>query len=322
MQDGAPFCFYCGYNLAGLDLPRPCPECGWTADPQRQIEEARAWFASWRAWFGSLHRPSRLPPGLLYALDDERSRQIARRRVFVALALPAILTLVVVLVAASFVVQRTYKCYYVNPQDPQRIQRLIRQDSTVDRPFHLNLHLLLGPSDFILLASPTKLERCEDLISEQVKLGFPPTLDKWAATCSLTPILVLVFGYGACRLLLVFAVRGAESQRGQRLKRCCVTAASIPAVLGGIGSWLWLAFVVCQAPREFYGSWGSFETFWMSLAAVGVWLIAGIVGTLTCVRLDRCGLVLVPWSWFWCAFMIACVGEPLLAWYLLIRLLG
>lgn len=327
MVDDAPFCFYCGYNLTGLGLPRPCPECGRSADPTRQADKARAWFASWRAWLGSLSRSSRLPAGLLYVLYDDRSRRVARRRLFIALVMPALLSLVTVLAGASFVVHRNYKIYYMAPDDPHQTQRRVRQDSADDRPFNFDLHLFLGFSawDLVLPAPPPTWDRFEEITSSETRFAPPPVLDDWAATAAFAPLLILACGYGSCRLLLRVTTKGfGESEEKRRLRRSLKAATSIPVVLCGLGSWLWLVAVVTIAVEGFGKLPAMVGDVYMllPLLAVAIWLIAAAVGSWTYIRLDRGGIVFVPWSWFWIACVGLAVAEPLVVWYLLMKVFG
>lgn len=320
--DDAPFCFYCGYSLTGLDLPRPCPECGQTADPQRQLDEARTWFASWRAWFGAVRRPSRLPAGLLYALDDNRLRKIARRRVFIALVLPALLTSMVVLAGASFAIHKTGRSYYVNPKDPARTPLRVEPLLNDERPFNFYLHMRLN---LFRSSPPPTWEYVEEVTSSKATFSPPPELDSLAVTAGFAPFLVLIFGYGSSVLLLEFIVKRLRVIRGrQRLQSSLRVMASVPVILVGIGSWLWLLGIVYLLV---VGS-GDVQRFndddipnALLSGSVMIWLLSGIIGPLIYVRFDRCGRLYVPRYLFYIPSMVLSVGGPLLAWSLLMRLL-
>lgn len=98
MPESPAFCFSCGYDLTGLDLPRACPECGRLADPAAQTEAARQWFArgaAWRWWVG------KAPPGVLYVLHDPDSLRRAHLRQWRWLWLPMIVIPIIVVVRLS-----------------------------------------------------------------------------------------------------------------------------------------------------------------------------------------------------------------------------
>jgi hypothetical protein len=97
-----PFCFNCGYELTGLDLPHACPECGRIADPDAEIAAAQKWFAheAWKPW--AALRPSRIPLTIWHIPRDDQSRRIARQRRRWFLWIPAFLVTFLVLVAYQF----------------------------------------------------------------------------------------------------------------------------------------------------------------------------------------------------------------------------
>lgn len=291
------------------------------ADPQRQAEEARAWFASWRAWFGSFRRPSRLPPGLLYVLDDDRSRRIARRRVFIAIILPAILTLVTVMTGASFVIHKTGKSYYVDPKDPHRTQRSVEPLSHDERPFNFYLHgrlNLWGPGP------PPTWEYVEEVTSSKARFAPPPELDPFAVTAGTAPLLVLIFGYGTSALLLEIIMKRSRARwAGRHIQSSLRVAKSMPSAICGLGSWVWFFGIIyllvvasgdLQCLSDALGAW-------LLLGSLAAWLMSGVVGPLTYVRFDRSGVVFTPWYLFCVLSMVVSVGSPFLVWFILMKLL-
>ena len=99
------FCFDCGYDLHGLELPRACPECGCVADPAGDVRRVRSWFAGRPAAIGWILRPGRIPPGSWYALFDRGSLQLARKREWLWLWMPALLAAVTVAMGCLITVE-------------------------------------------------------------------------------------------------------------------------------------------------------------------------------------------------------------------------
>jgi hypothetical protein len=94
-------------------------------------------------WLWLFRRRSRLPLGLLYTLTDLHSIRRARRRVVLALWLPAILSTSIVLAGSSVTVEYDVRIWYHGRDDPQRTPLRDVSESERDVLYNFNFHLLL-----------------------------------------------------------------------------------------------------------------------------------------------------------------------------------
>ncbi len=304
-----PFCFRCGYDLTGLTLPRPCPECGFTYDPVRDAEAARAWFASARSlwWFV---RPSRNPDGLFHVLHDAGSVRVARRRRFRWLLLPAILTFVTLLTGTMFVVEYDEKISYYEKGDPTRTPVSNRWYHESDRVFYYELKLF---REGLFFKKPPSWVRVTEVVNRRVVFVFPDELDPLPFFLNGAPCFVLLLGY----LPAMFVIRRRSGSRHLSVDRpeftlSASSAAALTAPVFGAALWLFYAVVVAfgiataclWADRTFE------PAAYLVLGTGGCWAMAGIVGFPLLVSMDRARVVFPNRLWANVVLILAAVGVP------------
>lgn len=241
MVTDRPFCFSCGDELTGLDLPHQCPECGEHVDPKQQAAMARNWLASRRAWWWLLCGRSMLPPGLLYCGHDTALIRKGRRRIFFMLWFPALLSVLVIAAGTCVLVEYDVRLWYYDRSDPDRKPLRVVNGKDTDRPYNLNLHLF---RDFFF-SPPANWESVEERHRRYVRLVWPPHLDQFAIRSAGFVWLMLLFGYLPCCGLLATLAKRTATQRGRsELRSSMRTARRMLIVPAGVAAWLWLALVI------------------------------------------------------------------------------
>ena len=320
-----PFCFWCGYDLFGLELPRPCPECGHVSDPVRDQKEARRWFASPRSWFGWLFRPSKTPPGLWYVLDDTGSARVARRRCFRWLWLPVVLTSLMVVSGVFFGVEYDVKIWYYKQSDPKRTPLRVVHEKDTDRLFYFNLHFFRGG---IFYSKPASWERVIERQNQRfVMTRYPADKDVWELLlCGALPWSALLCGYLPSRWCLSWLSRRTlSSHRRHRLRRTIVTASSVavPTFCATLWAWLGVGAVSCLATvslsNEDLLDQGNFI---MPAIPIAGWALASVTAWPVLVTRDRARRIL-PHRFIACLTLVGiAAGGPVAAIWLLGILLG
>jgi hypothetical protein len=244
-----PYCFDCGYNLQGLELPRACPECGRHCDPAVEIPQLRAWFARRKTAITWLFRKGPAPTGIWTALGDKRSLAIAKRRERFWLWLPALLTLVTVGVGSFVTVDYSLRMWYYEKTD------LLRKPFGEEK--FVGTAWLIGPGLF----SPVWTGGVPNswiMVRERHRTGVG-----WAAPSCLIyphlisggpPIVAILISFLPCKLLSRCAANlGTKVHRRPEIVRASKAAWSLMAGPLGASLWLWLLVIWICAGYELIG---------------------------------------------------------------------
>jgi len=286
-----PTCLSCGYSLIGLDLPRPCPECGVTADPPRQLEEAREWFGTgvrWNWWL----RANGLAAGLLYALSDSESCRIARRMRRRWLWLPALLCSITVLGGASIEIESDVKIsYYRFGKKPVRVNDVTDHE----RPYNFNLNLFR--EGFFSPGPPSYFSRrVEELVERRFCFVVPRLMDPILATFILPPwLIVLCARLGReviCRAAAMRQPIGAVRER----RRSLGAAAALISQPYGIVLWIWYTLIVVVGISYLMSWFGNprmpeWMLWTLLISGAGCWLAGNVLAWGRLLRADHRQLI-------------------------------
>ena len=282
-----PFCFQCGYDLTGLELPRQCPECGLLRDPSLD-EQARKWFASRWACLRWLRHPSRTPRNLCYLLFDQPSTRIARHRRFRWLWLPAILCTFVVAIGSFIVVEHDVKVWHYAEDDPQKTPRRVRTESKTERLYHSNPPLRLSIWDFFHLPGKTWVFESEKQRLRSMALAWPE-VDFIAVGVGGLPWFGLLFGFLPARLLLTRSTpRGMTGRHVSEMRRAIRSVSSLVVPMFGASAWTWVgAVIVWGLDTVLPIPWIEEVGICFTLGAIILGIVASLVGWPMLVMLDR-----------------------------------
>ena len=284
-----PYCCRCGYTLTGLTTRR-CPECGFRFDPPRRVKEARAWFATRRVWLWWSDRTSRRPVALLYALHDPVSIRIARRRVFVALWLPALVVLLTVGAGVFLAVDHKLEIlsYLRAAPDQPPIRHL---STTTSEP----LFVING---FDLFPVPNGWERVHRKTRRALRIAWPKWFEPVTAVYGGAPLFLLIAAFLPCRLIVVGCARYAAARHGHRqVIQSVKSASSLVALVLGVPMWaLLIVTVTTGLQRAFSPSLSS----WSPSVVLYIVLLGLILNILAWPRLifrDHAGKVFPSRGW-------------------------
>lgn len=315
---GRPFCFECGYDLSGLELPRPCPECGRHADPAIQASEAREWFKRRPARLRWLVRPQTVPPGFWFVLSDAASAELARRRVIRWLWLPAVLVLVTVGAGCFLTVEYDVKVWYYERSDAERKPIRVVTDSETDRLFAFNLHLFRGGFFF---TKPASWVRVVERRPRDFGVGMPKSLDHMLLFWGCSPLLLLLFGYLPARESALAWLRCRARRQGRAdLANATRTAWSVISVPLGMAVWMWLVAAWVHGVGELLGFRGIASTCLVTVAG-GWWLLVTLIGYAVLVKPDRSRIIVGSRIGLWAVVVILSVGGPVAVGWALLQML-
>jgi hypothetical protein len=313
MSDASPFCFRCGYDLTGLTFPRACPECGHLvgADPW-SAASVRSWFNSRAARWWWLRRPSRLPLGVWYVLDDPVSVRTARRRTLVLLWLPALLALLVVVAGNSM--QMTYhtRVWYHRSDDPTRKPLRTIEEEDIDRLFHFNLR----PGYDVFFRRPPDWVRVID--RTPVVLTFSrPQPDFITVGLLVLPSGFLLTAYLPGRVVGgLLARRAAKRSRHVAFRGSARPACSLVGFVAGFVVWTWLLLLIGSACSFFWPALDDVADY--AIAALfllpgAAWIMTGVVAWPRLIALDHAQVVIRGRWWLTAGLSTVAIAIPLLA---------
>lgn len=328
-----PFCFGCGYDLTGLELPHCCPECGRYGDPSHDAREAKQWFARCRSGLLWWIRPSKVPLGLFYSLHDPTSARIAARRRFRWLWLPAMMTSLVVFIGSFVAVEYDVAVWYYDKADPAKTPHADSTGSAIayltpvsttarERLFSFSFlrrgqHVWLGAPDGTVWMQVREQTRTGLVLTAPSNFGALRLNLDWGSLAWFT----LVFGYLPTRSAIALFARRAGRLTGRvRARTAVATCLALVAPVLGAALWVWCVTVLAVGillvfiPEEFLFGWlrGFF------LVTAGLWIAGAIVGWPLVISLDRARLIFPARAWMSLLLVVVTiVGPPVGYWLLL-----
>ncbi|MBN1346165.1 MAG: hypothetical protein JXQ73_25985 [Phycisphaerae bacterium] len=179
---------------------------------------------------------------VLYAVDDKSLRGLGRKRLFLALWLPAILAFVLAAVANCFVAEYDVKVWYYSNKDPQRKPLKTTMEHEEDRLCTFNLHLDFGLFSWI----PAHWVKVREPTLRRLRFDPPPQPDFISFLMACTPLVVFIGGgYLPCRVLLSWLMRRSGRRQGlSSFGRSARTALLHLISPTGLAVWLWLPVVL------------------------------------------------------------------------------
>ncbi len=318
----SPFCYECGYDLSGLELPHRCPECGLLADPPRQSQAVNGWYAGWQSWLWCVTRPSRTPRGLSYVPYTPESMGSSRRRLLLLLWLPSLLAFLIVLIGACYSVQYDVKVWYYEKSDPQRTPVRTVYPNETDHFYNLNLHLF---RDGLFFKQPANWRRVDERTPKHTSFSWPPDIDFMTIIFGSSPLIFLLTGYMLCRFIVSrFARRAAVRINRPEIASSTKHAVALVAFPAGAALWSWLSFIVVIG---IYQAGGSDDSLWEWLGivlfclAAGLWMYSGLVGWALLIAADAARKIF-PARKTICVLLAAVhVGAPIAVLSLILQLI-